>query len=1194
MSDFLNAIRNRVLLCDGGMGTAVQSLDLELERDFRGAENCTEILNLSRPDAVQTIHRGFLEAGSDIIQTNSFGGSSITLGEFDLQDQALEINRKAAELAWATVEEFKDDGRERFVLGSIGPGTKLPSLDHIDYDSLEKGFADQAYGLLEGGISAFLIETCQDPLQVKAAVNGARDAMRKLKREVPIMVQVTVETTGTMLVGTDIAAAGTILDSLDVDTMGMNCATGPQEMAEHLTWICQNWPKEISVQPNAGLPELKDGQTVYPLTAGELSDWLRRFVAEDGVNMIGGCCGTTGDHLRALDKMLREVAQEQGDKDAIRPKPVDRQVEALEPSLASLYTQVPMRQENTILAVGERCNANGSKRFRDAQDQNDWDACIDIAKEQQREASHALDVCTAFVGRDEVSDMHEVISRLRGQVTPPIVFDSTELKVLDASLKLYGGKGAINSINFEDGEEPPAERLKLAKKYGAAVIALTIDEDGMAKEVDKKLEVAKRLRDFAADHGLPEHDLIFDPLTFTICTGNDEDRNHGVNTLDAIERIREEIPNAQVMLGLSNISFGLNPVARHVLNSVFLHEAEKRGMTAAILHVSKIKPLHAIPEEEVNAALDLIYNKRTENHDPLHAFIDLFKGREGEAQETKKRSENVDERLAQRIVDGDRNGLEEDLDEALQSYDPLDIINNHLLNGMKEVGELFGAGKMQLPFVLQAAETMKQAVSHLEPHMEKQEGSEKGTIVLATVKGDVHDIGKNLVDIILTNNGYKVVNLGIKQPLNDIMKAVEEHDADAVGMSGLLVKSTVIMRENLEEMSRQGFKVPVILGGAALTRQYVEEDCAQAYETGAVAYARDAFDGLTLMDQVKKGTIGQQAEAEQATGTDGASAGTGGGSGQGQQQGKSSAKGSKGKKRREREAQAANDAYATMDPEELRKRRIELAGEEAPPEPPFWGPTVLARVPARTVLPYLNERMLYQFQWGYRKQGRKLNEYMKWAKTELRPIMKRMMDICEQQDILKPQAVYGYWKAAGEGNDLVLFEPDGETEVHRFKLPRQPNKDRKCIADYVRDISEGPENRDVIGLQVVTMGQKVSEVARQWFNEDRYQDYLYLHGLGVEMAEAMAEYVHKRIRAECGFASEDAKDIDKLMHQHYRGSRYSFGYPACPDLKSQEPLLNLLGAEQIGVEMSDEDQLHPEQSTSAIVLLNKHAKYFSI
>jgi len=1174
MADFLSTLKQRVLLCDGGMGSTVQGMDLDLDRDFRGAENCTEVLNVTRPDAVADIHRAFLRAGSDVVQTNSFGGSPITLGEFDLSDEAFAINYQAAEIARETAGEFTGDGRPRFVLGSIGPGTKLPSLGHIDYTSLEDAFAKQTEGLAAGGADAILIETCQDPLQVKAAVNGARRGFKAAKTELPILVQVTVETTGTLLVGTEIAAAGTILNALGVDSLGLNCATGPQEMAEHLSWLRDHWPRLITIQPNAGLPELRDGQTVYPLAPRDLADWLRRFVAEDGVNMVGGCCGTTPEHLAALDTVLRELGgRTPSDGDDARPAPATRNPDWT-PALASLYTAIPLRQEKAYLSIGERCNANGSKTFREAQDAEDWETCVALAKAQQKEGSHALDVCTAFVGRDESTDMHEVITRLRGQVTPPLVIDSTELEVLESALKLYGGKAAINSINFEDGEAPARKRLDLAKRYGAAVIALTIDESGMAKDADRKLEIAKRLRDVAAEHGLPDSDLIFDPLTFTICTGNDEDRTLGRETLDAIERIASELPACQIILGLSNISFGLNPAARGVVNSVFLHEALQRGLTGAILHVSKIKPLHAIPEKEVEAALDLIYNRRRADKDPLHAFIELFQGREEAEAALAQRPEKIEDRLAQRIVDGDTDGLEDDLNIALSSYEPLEIINTFLLNGMKTVGELFGAGKMQLPFVLQAAETMKKAVAYLEPYMERVSGQEKATIVLATVKGDVHDIGKNLVDIILTNNGYKVVNLGIKQPITDIMKAVDQHEADAVGMSGLLVKSTAIMRENLEEMTRQGWKLPVILGGAALTRQYVEETCAGVYTEGSVAYARDAFDGLTLMDKVSKGSFAEYLAAsvkKRGSGNDGSR-----------------------RKQRERDRQAANDAAQPLDPETLRERRIEMIGDEPVPEPPFWGPSVLARVPAPQVVPYLNERMLYQFQWGYRKQGRKLDEYMSWAKTEMRPILRRMLDVCVQQDILVPQAVYGYWKAAGEGDDLVLFEPDGKTEAARFTLPRQPRGERQCIADFVHDIAEGPAQRSVVALQVVTVGQRASDTAREWFANDRYKDYLYLHGLGVEMAEAMAEYVHKRIRAELGYAEEDAKDIEALLHQKYRGSRYSFGYPACPNLDDQKPLLDLLDARRIGVTLSEEDQLHPEQSTSALVVFNKHAKYFNI
>ncbi|MGE0716462.1 MAG: methionine synthase [Alphaproteobacteria bacterium] len=1167
MTQFLEALSETILLCDGAMGSRVQALDLDVDRDFQGLENCTEILNESQPDIVRHIHEGYFQAGADCVLTNSFGGSPITLNEFGIADRAFALNKRAGELAREAMEPFAADGRQRFVLGSIGPGTRLPSLGHAEYQTLEDALAVQCAGLVAGGVDAFLIETCQDPLQVKAAVNGAKRArLERGKGDLPIIVQVTVETTGTLLVGTDIAAAATIIEALDVPVMGLNCATGPQEMAEHVRWLARNWAGPVSVQPNAGLPELVDGKTHYPLAPDDLAKWLERFIAEDGIDMIGGCCGTDQRHIAALDAMLRRRAGS-----AVRPAAARRSVVWV-PSVASLYGQVPLRQENAFLAIGERCNANGSKKFRELQEAGDWDGCVDMGREQAREGSHALDVCTAFVGRDEIADMTAVVSRMRGAVAAPLVFDSTETPVLEKSLALYGGKAIINSINFEDGEEKAAERLKLAKRFGASVIALTIDEVGMAKDVESKVRIAHRLHDFARSYGLRSSDLLFDPLTFTIATGNEDDRKLGLWTLEGIERIARELPECQIILGLSNISFGLNAAARHVLNSVFLDHALKRGMTGAIVHASKIVPLHKIPENEVRTAEDLIFDRRREGYDPLHAFIALFENRKASQAVKKVRAEKVEERLSQRIVDGDRLGLEEDLALAMQAHKPLDIINNFLLDGMKVVGELFGSGKMQLPFVLQSAETMKAAVAALEPHMERIAGQEKGTIVLATVKGDVHDIGKNLVDIILTNNGYRVVNLGIKQPIASILQAAEQHRADAIGMSGLLVKSTVVMRENLEEMNRQGVTVPVLLGGAALTRKYVEEDCTSVYACGRVAYARDAFDGLSLMDKVVNRTFdGHIAEVA------------------GKRRGRPT------NTRRTLGQAAEPKVLRPVDVEEIRLRRAELHKGQPVPPPPFWGPRTIARVPVAALVPYLNERMLYQFHWGYRKDGRTLEEFMAWAQRELRPTLKRMLDIVVQQDILVPQACYGYWRCAADGDAVVLFGDDGESEVARFAFPRQNREGGLCIADFFRERGETtPETRDVIGLQVVTIGQKASDVAREWFADNRYQDYLYLHGLGVEMAEAMAEYVLKRIRAELGFGHEDDREIDRMLQQGYRGSRYSFGYPAGPNLHDQEALLRLLGAERIGITLSDEDQLEPEQSTSAIVVHHPQAKYFSV
>ncbi|MGH7158448.1 MAG: vitamin B12 dependent-methionine synthase activation domain-containing protein, partial [Acetobacteraceae bacterium] len=892
----------------------------------------------------------------------------------------------------------------------------------------------------------------------------------------------------------------------------------------------------------------------------ELASWLERFVVEDGVNLIGGCCGTSTPHIAALDQMLGRLGGR-------RPAPVARTAIWV-PSVASLYNQVPLRQENSFFSIGERCNANGSRRFRAFQESNDWDGALAIGREQLGEGSNALDICTAFVGRDEMAEMTAVVSRFTAAVNAPLVIDSTETPVLEQALKLNGGKPIINSINFEDGEQRAAERLDLARRFGAAVIALTIDEEGMAKTPERKLAIAGRLVDFACHrHGLPLSDLLIDPLTFTIATGNGEDRKLGLWTIEGIRAIREKFPEVGIVLGLSNISFGLNPPTRAVLNSVFLDHCLRAGMTAAIVHVSRLRLLHEIPPAEAAAAADLIFDRRRDDYDPLARLLDLFAGRKEDGQKSRPPAATVEERLKDRIVAGDRKGLTDDLDAALADHSPLDIINTILLDGMKVVGELFGSGRMQLPFVLQSAETMKAAVAHLEPFMERIEGQEKGTIVLGTVKGDVHDIGKNLVDIILTNNGYRVVNLGIKVPLAEMLAAAAEHRAHAIGMSGLLVKSTVVMRENLEEMSRRGLQIPVLLGGAALTRGYVEEECVGAYACGRVAYARDAFDGLSLMEKVTGNGFDDYLAAVAARRI-------------GARRNPSRTLG-----------QADARAFRPVDLGEVQARRRGITAAEAPPEPPFWGARIIEAAP-RAIVPFINERSLYQLQWGFRKQGRSLEDFLGWARQELRPVLKRMLSLCEEEKILTPKAVYGYWRAAGQGNDLILFEPDGATELCRFALPRQPRENGDCIADFVRDLED--QERDVIGLQVVTMGRRASEVSHAWFEDNRYQDYLFLHGLSVEMAEAMAEYVHKRIRAELGFAAEDDREMEKMLQQNYRGSRYSFGYPACPKLDDQVPLLRLLEAGRIGVSLSDEFMLEPEQSTSALVILNSRAKYFTV
>jgi len=838
MQNLLDRLKQQVLLCDGGTGTLIQAQTWDVEKDFLGLENCSEILCHTRPEFVKSIHHTYFEAGADCVETNTFGANKVVFSEFGLVERTYELNQRAAQLAKEVAAAWSTPSWPRYVLGSLGPGTKLPSLGHIDYDTLVDSYTEQARGLIDGGVDLLLLETHQDLLTMKAAIQGCRLALRERNLRLPIFAQVTIETTGTMLVGSDIACAVTTLAAMEVDGIGLNCATGPVEMAEHIKYLGENWPGFISVMPNAGLPLLVEGKTEYPLSPKELADWQQRFIEEDGVNLVGGCCGTSPQHIAAIRQMLNARNH---------PPPKPRQVK-LPASVSSLYSSVELRQENSIFAIGERSNANGSKKFRDLLALEDWDALTAIGREQVKEGSHALDLCVAYVGRQEMRDLAELVNRYRGQVSVPLVIDSTEVNVINGALKLLGGKTIINSINFEEGETKAQQILQLAKQFGAAVVALTIDEKGMAKEVEEKLQIARRLYDFAVkQHGLPPHDLLFDPLTFTIATGMEADRLHGLNTLKAIEQIAKEFPECQIMLGLSNISFGLNPAARHVLNSVFLHHAQQRGMTAAIIHVSKIRPLHKIAENHRQAAEDLIFNQWHEGQDPLLRFVELFK--DIKLTNTIKSSPaTIEEALKQRIIDGDKPGLTEDLKKALTQYSPLDIINNFLLDGMKVVGELFGSGQMQLPFVLQSAETMKAAVAYLESFMEKAAGQSKGTLVLATVRGDVHDIGKNLVDIILTNNGYQVINLGIKQPLQNILEAATKYQANAIGMSGLLVKSTVIMKENLEEMQRLGITTPVLLGGAALTRRYVETDCRASYEN--VHYAKDAFAGLKLMDKI--------------------------------------------------------------------------------------------------------------------------------------------------------------------------------------------------------------------------------------------------------------------------------------------------------------------------------------------------------
>ncbi|MFF1281170.1 methionine synthase [Streptomyces sp. NPDC058299] len=1157
VSELREALATRVVVADGAMGTMLQAQDPTLE-DFENLEGCNEILNITRPDIVRSVHEAYFSVGVDCVETNTFGANHAAMAEYDIPDRVYELSEAGARIAREVADAYTaGDGRRRWVLGSIGPGTKLPTLGHIAFTTIRDGFQANAEGLLAGGADALIVETTQDLLQTKASVLGARNAMERLGVEVPLLVSMAFETTGTMLLGSEIGAALTALEPLGIDMIGLNCSTGPAEMSEHLRYLTRHSRIPLLCMPNAGLPILTKEGAHFPLGPEGLADAQENFVQDYGLSLVGGCCGTTPEHLRQVVERVRDLAPAERD-----PRP--------EPGAASLYQSVPFRQDTAYLAIGERTNANGSRKFRDAMLEARWDDCVEIAREQIREGAHMLDLCVDYVGRDGVADMEELAGRFATASTLPIVLDSTEVEVIRAGLEKLGGRAVINSVNYEDGDGPDSRFVKvtrLAREHGAALIALTIDEEGQARTPEKKVEIAERLiADLTGNWGIHEGDILIDTLTFTICTGQEESRKDGVATIEAIRELKKRHPAVQTTLGLSNISFGLNPAARILLNSVFLDECVKAGLDSAIVHASKILPIARFSEEEVRTALDLIHDRRAEGYDPLQKLMQLFEGATAKSLKAGRAEElaalPLEERLKRRIIDGERNGLEADLDEALRDRPALDIVNDTLLDGMKVVGELFGSGQMQLPFVLQSAEVMKAAVAHLEPHMEKVEGEEagKGTIVLATVRGDVHDIGKNLVDIILSNNGYNVINLGIKQPVSAILEAAEEHRADVIGMSGLLVKSTVIMKENLEELNQRGLaaRFPVILGGAALTRAYVEQDLHEVYE-GEVRYARDAFEGLRLMDAligVKRGVPG--------------------------------AKLPELKQRRVRAAAVVEEAQER--PEEGHVRS-DVATDNPVPVPPFWDTRVVKGIQLREYASWLDEGALFKGQWGL-KQARTGEgpSYEELVETEGRPRLRGLLDRLQTENLLEAAVVYGYFPCVSKDDDLIILDEQGN-ERTRFTFPRQRRGRRLCLADFFRPEESG--ETDVVGLQVVTVGSRIGEETARLFEANAYRDYLELHGLSVQLAEALAEYWHARVRSELGFAGEDPAAIEDMFALGYRGARFSLGYGACPNLEDRAKIADLLQPERIGVHLSEEFQLHPEQSTDAIVIHHPEAKYFN-
>jgi 5-methyltetrahydrofolate--homocysteine methyltransferase len=1153
MGPFLDTLRERVVIFDGATGTNLQRRDLSAD-DFGGPalEGCNEILAVTRPHVIEELHRSFFDVGVDAVETDTFGAFPVVLAEYGIADRTFELNQAAARIAKDVASGYSTPDRPRWVVGSIGPGTKLPSLGQIDFVALRDGYEAQVDGLLAGGVDVLLIETVYDLLQAKAAIIAARRAMGRAGREVPLMVQVTMETTGRMLVGSEIGAALTALEALRPDVIGLNCATGPREMTEHLRHLSRHAGTFLSCLPNAGLPSIVEGHTHYDLTPDELAAAHDRFTAELGVNIVGGCCGTTPEHLR-------RVVETVGGRVPVRREPV------VEPGCSSIYSAVLFAQETAYLTIGERTNANGSKKFREAMLAGDWNTCVQMARDQVKEGAHVLDVCVDYVGRDGVADMHEVAGRFATAAALPLVLDSTEPQVMEAGLQHLGGKAVLNSANLEDGQAPGSrcDRVfALAREYGAAVICLTIDEEGQARTADWKVRVAKRIHDLAVhEYGLEPSDLIFDALTFPLGAGQEDLRRDAMETIEAIRRIKAELPGVYTVLGVSNVSFGLKPAIRQVLNSVFLHECVQAGLDAAIAHSARILPMHRIDERAKDLCLDLIYDRRRPGYDPLHELIAAFADIEAGAVEREDRSGwPVEERLKARIVDGDRDGLEADLDESLTGgRKALSIINDVLLEGMKVVGELFASGEMQLPFVLQSAETMKTAVAYLEPHMEKSDAGGKGRIVLGTVKGDVHDIGKNLVDIILTNNGYEVKNLGIKVPIHDFIEAVEEFKADAVGMSGLLVKSTLIMRENLEELTSRGLEhIPVLLGGAALTRSYVERDLREVYK-GRVFYGKDAFEGLRTMETLMEG---------KRTGTLDPDFGRAPG----------------GRILPPRKSQRASEE---IDPSSIPTRSA-VALDNPVFKPPFLGSRVAKGIPLDDIAGYLNETALFRNQWQFRPEGGESDQEFK---ARIRPVLRAEVAKAKEGGTLVPAAAWGYFPVNGDGNDLVVWTDDDRTEERmRFSFPRQHKEPWLSIADFFRPLSSG--EADYAAFHVVTMSDVASRHSAELFASNQYQDYLYFHGLSVEMAEALAEYWHRRIREDWGFADEDGPTLGGLFKQQYRGSRYSWGYPACPDLEDQAKVAELLEIGRIGVTVSEEFQLHPEQSTSAIIVHHPEAKYF--
>ena len=1181
---YLNRDEKPLIIFDGGTGTSFQNLNLTAD-DFGGKEleGCNENLVLSSPEVVEKVHNSFLEAGCHVIETNTFGASSIVLDEYDIADKAYEINKNAAFIAKKAAAKYSSVDKPRFVAGSIGPTTKLPTLGHIDFDELKQSYKEQIYGLIDGGVDLLLIETCQDVLQIKSALLASKEVLESKNIDIPLMVSITMETTGTMLVGSDIASALTILEPFNIDILGLNCATGPEQMKEHIKYLSENSPFAISCIPNAGLPENIGGVAHYRLKPIELKMQLMNFIYDFNVQLIGGCCGTTPEHIKYLSSIIDEIIDNERNYNNGK-----KNSSGFIPSASSIYNSVPYKQDNSILIVGERLNASGSKKVRELLNNDDWDGLVAIAKQQQKENAHVLDVNVDYVGRDGVKDMKEITSRLVTNINLPLMIDSTDADKMESGLKSAGGKCIINSTNYEDGNERFDQVLNLALGYGSGLVVGTIDEDGMARNSEKKYKIVKRAINRTRECGLSDYELFFDPLALPISTGIEEDRLNAKETISAILKIRENFPDIHIILGISNISFGLSPLSRINLNSIFLDECIKAGLDSAIIAPNKILPLSKISEETKKLCLDLIYDKRKFEddiciYDPLveltKAFQDLS------IQDFKKASsENknltLEESLKNHIIDGEKIGLEDQLNKALKKYKPLEIINTFLLDGMKVVGDLFGSGQMQLPFVLQSAETMKFAVSILEPYMETvDENISNGKLLIATVKGDVHDIGKNLVDIILTNNGYDVINLGIKQDVSAIIDAQKKYNADCIAMSGLLVKSTAFMKDNLEAFNNENISVPVILGGAALTPKFVNEDCSKIYK-GKILYGKDAFTDLKFMneymDNKKKGNW---SNTEGFINNEGINI---------------NLASSKSNSQAVKKSISKNTETSKLNLKE-NFIRSKFINEEDPIQAPFLGTKVLndLDIDLNKLIFYLDTKALFSGQWQIKKgKNQSVDEYNNYLDSYAKPLLDKWLEIIIEKKLISPKAVYGYFRCGRKDNSIFLFDDKSLNKISQFNFPRQKSGNNLCIADFYCDL-KNDKPMDIFPMQAVTMGDIASEYSQKLFKEDKYSDYLLFHGLTVQLAEALAEYVHALIRIECGFRTEEPDKNREILAQKYRGARYSFGYPACPKVSDSNIQLSLLDAKRINLTMDESEQLHPEQSTTAIISLHSKAKYFS-